>query len=120
MKEAINEAGPPQCLMIMQALRVLVLCLLCLQWMCGDGARGVAVTRLRHTSSLHKHGQGSGALYISLSAMKPNSRWTKLTLSLLHPRLTGVQLNSNRIFSPDDYQGCRVGRGPTWCATVTR
>ena len=64
MKEAINEAGPPQCLMIMQALRVLVLCLLCLQWMCGDGVEGVAVTRLRHTSSLHKHGQGSGALYL--------------------------------------------------------
>ena len=64
MKEAINEAGPPQCLMMMQALRVLVLCLLCLQWMCGDGVRGAAVTRLPHTSSLHKHGQGSGALYL--------------------------------------------------------
>ena len=24
--------------------------------------------------------------------MKPDSRWTKLTLVLLHPRLTGVQL----------------------------
>ena len=96
MKEAINEAGPPQCLMIMQALRVLVLCLLCLQWMCGDGVEGVAVTRLQHTSSLHKHGQGT----LSSLSMKPDSRWTKLTLVLLHPRLTGVQLIAIEYFHP--------------------